>query len=290
MRGVRAPTDPSHWHAATRVLPRPASSGSVDPRGTCIERGSRRVPARRQPLLSRRGATTSSPHSPPVRSIQHLPKLAGRLRRHRWQSIRQTPIAAPRLASSRILRARRRHVSTNQDGAPSAQPKMVHLRHNHDGAPSAQPSCCTSRVNRESARTGNIARPFVVSVDDVSPNSASEATGRLWAQQVLRSPRDWTRQSETEQDKGQCRPGEASGREYGPYRVCRQPKALLRRADFTDHVSLLSAEVWALSLFAPCLRRAPREKLEPGGWACAPRRLQAGSLAGLAGPAATGRI
>ena len=165
--------------------------------------------------------------------------------RHRWQSIRQTPIAAPRLASSSANAFFERAAgSTNQDGAPSAQPKMVHLRHNHDGAPSAQPSCCTSRVNRESARTGNIARPFVVSVDDVSPNSASEATGRLWAQRVLRSPRDWTRQSETEQDKGQCRPGEASGREYGPYRVCRQPKALLRRADFTDHVSLLSAGVW----------------------------------------------
>jgi len=67
--------------------------------------------------------------------------------------------------------------STNQDGAPSAQPKMVHLRHNHDGAPSAQPSCCTSRVNRESARTGNIARPFVVTVDDVSPTQPPRRPG-----------------------------------------------------------------------------------------------------------------
>ena len=159
--------------------------------------------------------------------------------RHRWQSIRQTPIAAPRLASSRILRARRRHVSTNQDGAPSAQP-----------------SCCTSRVNRESARTGNIARPFVVSVDDVSPNSASEATGRLWAQRVLRSPRDWTRQSETEQDKGQCRPGEASGREYGPYRVCRQPKGPPQKSGFYGPRQLAVSWGMALSFFAHCLRRA----------------------------------
>jgi len=147
--------------------------------------------------------------------------------RHRWQWIRQTPIAAPRLASSSANAFFERAAGMSQHNQGSAQPR-----------------CCTSRVNRESARTGNIARPFVVSVDDVSPNSASEATGRLWAQRVLRSPRDWTRQSETEQDKGQCRPGEASGREYGPYRVCRQPKALLRRADFTDHVSLLSAGVW----------------------------------------------
>ena len=268
MQGVRAPTDPSHWHAATRVLPA---------RVQRICRPTRNVHRARKPSCASSAATTVvsmrrdhfiTTLSPPVRSIQHVPKLAGRLlaAQMAMDPSNSNCGTAPRLLErKRVLRARGRHVP-------------------------AQPRCCTSRVNRESARTGNIARPFVVSVDDVSPNSASEATGRLWAQRVLRSPRDWTRQSETEQDKGQCRPGEASGREYGPYRVCRQPKALLRRADFTDHVSLLSAEVWALSLFAPCLRRAPREKLEPGGWACAPRRLQAGSLAGLAGPAATGRI
>ena len=98
--------------------------------------------------------------------------------RHRWQWIRQTPIAAPRLASSSANAFFERAAgSTNQDGAPSAQPKMVHLRHNHDGAPSAQPSCCTSRVNRESARTGNIARPFVVTVDDVSPTQPPRRPG-----------------------------------------------------------------------------------------------------------------
>jgi len=186
MRGVRAPTDPSHWHAATRVLPRPASSGSVDPRGTCIERGSRRVPARRQPLLSRRGATTSSPHSPPVRSIQHLPKLAGRLLAAQMaiDPSNSNCGTAPRLLthSSSAPQAcldqpRWCTFGTTKDGAPSAQPKMVHLRHNHDGAPSAQPSCCTSRVNRESARTGNIARPFVVTVDDVSPTQPPRRPG-----------------------------------------------------------------------------------------------------------------
>jgi len=139
MQGVRAPTDPSHWHAATRVLPRPASSGSVDPRGTCIERGSRRVPARRQPLLSRRGATTSSPHSPPVRSIQHLPKLAGRLLAAQMaiDPSNSNCGTAPRLLthSSSAPQAcldqpRWCTFGTTKDGAPSAQPKMVHLRHN----------------------------------------------------------------------------------------------------------------------------------------------------------------
>jgi len=120
MQGVRAPTDPSHWHAATRVLPRPASSGSVDPRGTCIERGSRRVPARRQPLLSRRGATTSSPHSPPVRSIQHLPKLAGRLLA---AQMAMDPSNSNCGTAPRLL--------THSSSAPQARPtKMVHLRHN----------------------------------------------------------------------------------------------------------------------------------------------------------------
>ena len=177
MQGVRAPTDPSHWHAATRVLPA---------RVQRICRPTRNVHRARKPSCASSAAntvvSTRSDHfiatlSPPcVRSNICQSSREGSWR-HRWQWIRQTPIAAPRLASSRILRARRRHVSTNQDGAPSAQPKMVHLRHNHDGAPSAQPSCCTSRVNRESARTGNIARPFVVTVDDVSPTQPPRRPG-----------------------------------------------------------------------------------------------------------------
>ena len=184
MQGVRAPTDPSHWHAATRVLPRPASSGSVDPRGTCIERGSRRVPARRQPLLSRRGAATSSPHSPPVRSIQHLPKLAGRLLAAQMaiDPSNSNCGTAPRLLthSSSAPQARPTkmvHLRHNQRWCTFGTTMMVHLRHNHDGAPSAQPSCCTSRVNRESARTGNIACPFVVTVDDVSPTQPPRRPG-----------------------------------------------------------------------------------------------------------------
>ena len=176
MQGVRAPTDPSHWHAATRVLPRPASSGSVDPRGTCIERGSRRVPARRQPLLSRRGAATSSPHSPPRAFDPTFAKARGKAPGG-TDGNRSVKLQLRHRASPPHAFFERAAGSTNQDGAPSAQPKMVHLRHNHDGAPSAQPSCCTSRVNRESARTGNIACPFVVTVDDVSPTQPPRRPG-----------------------------------------------------------------------------------------------------------------
>jgi len=186
MQGVRAPTDPSHWHAATRVLPRPASSGSVDPRGTCIERGSRRVPARRQPLLSRRGATTSSPHSPPRAFDPTFAKARGKAPggtdgnrsvklqlRHRASP----PHAFFERAAGMSRPTKMVHLRHNQRWCTFGTTMMVHLRHNHDGAPSAQPSCCTSRVNRESARTGNIARPFVVTVDDVSPTQPPRRPG-----------------------------------------------------------------------------------------------------------------
>ena len=161
MQGVRAPTDPSHWHAATRVLPRPASSGSVDPRGTCIERGSRRVPARRQPLLSRRGATTSSPHSPPRAFDPTFAKARGK-----------APGGTDGNRSVKLQlrhRASPPHAFFERAAGMSRPTKMVHLRHNQ--------RWCTSRVNRESARTGNIARPFVVTVDDVSPTQPPRRPG-----------------------------------------------------------------------------------------------------------------
>ena len=121
---------------------------------------------------------------PPVRSIQHLPKLAGRLLAAQMaiDPSNSNCGTAPRLLthSSSAPQARPTkmvHLRHNQRWCTSGTTMMVHLRHNHDGAPSAQPSCCTSRVNRESARTGNIARPFVVTVDDVSPTQPPRRPG-----------------------------------------------------------------------------------------------------------------
>ena len=144
MQGVRAPTDPSHWHAATRVLPRPASSGSVDPRGTCIERGSRRVPARRQTLLSRRGATTSSPHSPPRAFDPTFAKARGKAPggtdgnrsvklqlRHRASP----PHAFFERAAGMSRPTKMVHLRHNQRWCTFGTTMMVHLRHNQAAAP-----------------------------------------------------------------------------------------------------------------------------------------------------------
>ena len=158
MQGVRAPTDPSHWHAATRVLPRPADLSTHAERASSEEAVVCQLGGNHCCLDAERPLHRHT-LPPCVRSNICQSSREGSWR-HRWQWIRQTPIAAPRLASSSANAFFERAAGMSQHNQGSAQPR-----------------CCTSRVNRESARTGNIARPFVVTVDDVSPTQPPRRPG-----------------------------------------------------------------------------------------------------------------
>ena len=158
--------------------------------------------------------------------------------RHRWQWIRQTPIAAPRLASSSANAFFERAAGMSQHNQGSAQPR-----------------CCTSRVNRESARTGNIARPFVVSVDDVSPTQPPTRPGDCGPAGVEITPRldeaerDRTRQGPV-QTRRSLRPG--------VWTLSGLPAAQgpPQKSGFYGPRQLAVSWGMALSFFAHCLRRA----------------------------------